>query len=80
MKNKNTTLLGIAALLGAIASVLNALFDGDSTTNIDYGAVATAVFAAFGLIFARDSKPSDPVEIETPSGTVLVEQVSAVKK
>jgi len=80
MKNKNTTWLGIASLLSIGVSVINALFDGDPATVIDYATVIPLLFAALIGLFSRDAKPSDPVVVETPKGTVLVEQVPTVPK
>lgn len=78
MQNKNTTILGIATLLGLAGSVLTAIFDGDVATTVDYGAVAAGLFAAIGLIFARDAKPTDPIPTKTDKGVVLVEKAPTV--
>ena len=71
-------MLGIAAILGIISSVLNSLFDGDPNTGIDYVALIPALLTAIGLIFARDAKPTDPIPTKTDNGVVLVEQAPTV--
>jgi len=55
LKNKNTTVLGIAAVLSAVCSLATAYFDGDTLTNPDYTAAIAAVVAGIGLIFAKDA-------------------------
>jgi hypothetical protein len=55
MKNTKTTLAGIGAVLVAIGGALNALFDGDPTTNLDITTTIAAVTAGIGLIMARDA-------------------------
>ena len=56
MKDRNTTVLGIAAILTAVGSLLTAMFDSDPATLPDWGATAAAVIAGIGLIFAKDAK------------------------
>jgi len=58
VKDKNTTVLGIAAILTAVGSLLTAMFDSDPATVADWGTCAAAVIAGVGLIFAKDSKGS----------------------
>lgn len=55
-QNRNTTVLGIAAVLTAVGGLLTALFDGDAATNPDYTVAVAAVLSGIGLIFAKDSK------------------------
>jgi hypothetical protein len=50
MKNRNTTLAGIGAILVAAGTTLN------NWPTVDWAAVATAVLAGLGLIFAKDAK------------------------
>jgi peptidoglycan/LPS O-acetylase OafA/YrhL len=50
-----TTLAGIGAILVAGGSLLQALFDGNPSTEPDYAALVAAVMAGLGLIFARDN-------------------------
>ena len=50
-KDKNTTIWGIGILLAAAGTALVAQFDGDTTTNIQWAAIATAALAAVKLIF-----------------------------
>ena len=56
MKDRNTTVLGVAAILTAVGSLLTAMFDSDPATVADWGTAAAAVIAGVGLIFAKDSK------------------------
>lgn len=55
MKNRNTTMLGIASILTAAGGLLTALFDGDPSTLPDYSTAVAAVLAGVGLIFAKDA-------------------------
>ena len=61
MKNTNTTLAGIGAILVAVGGALKAVFDGDPSTNLDIAATIAAVTAGIGLIWAKDAK-----EVEAP--------------
>lgn len=56
MKDKNTTIAGIGAILVAVGALLTAWFDGDTATNPDFPSAVAAVIAGIGLILARDSK------------------------
>lgn len=56
MKNRNTTVAGIGAILVAVGSMLTALFDGDASTVPDYASAVAAVIAGVGLILAKDAK------------------------
>jgi hypothetical protein len=57
-----TTTTGILAIVVALAGALKAELDGDPVTVADWGAVAVAVMAGVGLIFARDAKVSSQQE------------------
>lgn len=57
-----TTLTGVLAILVAIAGAAKAELNGDVSTVADWGAVAAAVMAGLGLIFARDAKVSSQQE------------------
>jgi hypothetical protein len=59
MKNIKTTLLGVGVILATIGGALKALFDGDSTTNIDIPTIIAGVSAGVGLILAKDAKADD---------------------
>jgi hypothetical protein len=59
MKNIKTTLLGVGVILATIGGALKALFDGDSTTNIDIPTIIAGVSAGVGLILAKDAKAAD---------------------
>lgn len=56
MKDRNTTVLGVAAILTAVGSLLTAMFDADPATVADWGSAAAAVIAGIGLIFAKDAE------------------------
>ena len=56
MKDKNTTIAGIGAILVAVGALLSAWFDGDAATNPDFTSAVAAVIAGIGLIMAKDSK------------------------
>ena len=57
-KSWRTTLFGASGLIAVVASTLTAMFDGDPTTNPQWGVVSAAVAATIGLLFARDNKVS----------------------
>ena len=59
-----TTALGIVAVLTAVLGFAKAMLDGDPATDPDVAALAAALVAGFGLLFAKDAKvtglPGDP--------------------
>lgn len=59
MKNRNTTVAGIGAILVAVGSLLTALFDGDAATAPDYASAVAAIIAGIGLILAKDAKGAE---------------------
>lgn len=59
MRNRNTTVAGIGAILVAVGSLLTALFDGDASTAPDYASAVAAIIAGVGLILARDASKDD---------------------
>ena len=63
-QNRNTTFLGIGAILTVAGGVVTALFDGDPMTNPDWTAVVAAVITGIGLIVAKDASPN----IASPDG------------
>ena len=58
MKSWKTTLAGVAAIIAAIALAIAHQFDADANTVADWGAVAAAVAAGVGLLYARDNDRS----------------------
>jgi len=58
MKSWKTTLAGFGVLLSALGAALQAQFDGDPATVPDWAVVVTALFAAVGLLVARDNDKS----------------------
>lgn len=59
MKNRNTTIAGIGAVLVALGGLLTALFDGDPQTAPDYATAVAAIVAGLGLVLAKDAKKGD---------------------
>ena len=58
MKSWKTTLAGLGVLFSALGAALQAQFDGDPATVPDWAVVVTALFAAVGLLVARDNDKS----------------------
>lgn len=56
MKDKNTTIAGIGAILVAVGAALSAYFDADPATTVDFATTVAAIIAGIGLIMAKDSK------------------------
>jgi hypothetical protein len=54
--SKNLTVLGIATILGALATAAAALFDGDLATNPDWSVVVTALISGLGMVLAKGAK------------------------
>lgn len=66
-----TTVAGVLAALGAVASAAAAYLDGDPATDPDWKLVGVALAAAWGLINARDDKvTSEQVGARPPSDRV----------
>lgn len=55
LTNRKTTLAAVAAALSAVFGALSAQFDADPATVANWAEVATVVFIAAGLLFARDA-------------------------
>lgn len=53
-----TTAAGIAAIVVAVASCVQALFDGNPDTVPNYEVAIAAVISGLGLLFARDNDKS----------------------
>ena len=62
-----TTLLGLGGTLAIIGQVLQAMFDGDPATNVDWSITIPALTATLGLLFARDQKAHDLDAPKDPS-------------
>ena len=58
MKSWKTTVMGVCAILVAVAGAVKMLVDNDPATNPDWTAVCAAVAAGIGLIAARDNGKS----------------------
>ena len=58
MKSWKTTVMGVCAILTAVAGAVKLLVDGDPATNPDWTATLAAVAAGIGLIAARDNDKS----------------------
>ena len=52
-KNWKTTVVGIALLVGAVATAVVALLDGDPSTSLDIGSIIAAL-SGVGLLAAKD--------------------------
>lgn len=64
--SKNTTVVGICMILGAIAQALIAIFDGDEATSINWEATMMAVVAGYGFLKARDNNVTSEQAGATP--------------
>jgi hypothetical protein len=58
MKSWRTSLFGVGGVVTIIGATLNALFDGDPATVVDWVTVCAGLAPAIGLLFARDNKVS----------------------
>jgi len=59
--SKNLTILGVCAIVGALASVAVAIFDGDPATNPDWGATLSAIVGGVTAIMAKgQTEPKAP--------------------
>ena len=68
-KSWKTTLAGIAGIVAAVASALQAQFDGDPVTTPNWELVFGLVAAGVGLLLARDnSRTSEEVGAGSASG------------
>jgi hypothetical protein len=70
--SKNLTILGISVILGALASVAAALFDGDPLTNPDFTAALTAIVAGIGNIMAKGAANTGGTVPATPEAEARV--------
>ena len=59
MKNKQTTGLGIALILGAIGTALTAYFDGDPTTAVNFELLIGGIMTGIVAIKARQQDQHD---------------------
>lgn len=64
--SRNLTIVGIGTIVGAIASVVVALFDADPTTVPDWGVAATAVMAGVGMILGKGAAVTGGTVPATP--------------
>ena len=58
MKSWKTTLAGVGAILAAIGAALNAQFDADPLTVVNWTMTFAAIMAGAGLIYSRDNDKS----------------------
>jgi hypothetical protein len=54
--SKNLTILGILAIVQALAVAAVAVFDGDPTTNVNIGLLISSVVAGVGMILAKGAQ------------------------
>lgn len=62
---KNMTILGIIAIVQALAVAAVAIFDGDPATNVDFGLLVTAIIAGVGSILAKGAQSTGGTVPET---------------
>jgi hypothetical protein len=70
--SRNLTILGIATILGALAAVAVALFDGDPATNPDWGVTLTAIVAGIGMILGKGAASTGGTVPETAEAKTRV--------
>ncbi len=70
--SKNLTILGIVTILGAVATALKALFDGDPTTNINWEVTIAAIVSGVGMILAKGAQSTGGTVPETPEAAKRV--------
>lgn len=70
MKSWKTTLFGAGGVVTIIGSVLNALFDGDPATQVDWVTVCAGLAPAIGLLFARDNNVTSEQAGAKPATTI----------
>lgn len=60
LKNKNwkTTLAGLGAILISVGVAMQAFFDGNPETVVNWEVVLASLVAGLGLVFARDGDKS----------------------
>lgn len=51
--SRNLTILGIATIVGALATIATALFDGDQLTTPDWGLAVAAIVSGIGMVLAK---------------------------
>ncbi len=70
--SKNLTILGIIAIVQALATAAYAVFDGDAATNVDFGILVTAIVSGVGMILAKGAKSTGGTGPETPEAQARV--------
>jgi hypothetical protein len=70
--SKNLTVLGIVAIVQALAVAASAVFDGDQATVVDFGALVTAIIAGVGLILAKGQQSTGGTVAETPEAKARI--------
>lgn len=63
--SKNLTVVGVAGILAALASVAISLFDGNPATNPDWTATASAIWTGVVAIMAKGAKSTGGTVPET---------------
>lgn len=54
--SKNLTILGVAFILGALATAAKAVFDGDPSTVVDFAALAKDCVAGVAFILSKGAQ------------------------
>lgn len=70
MKSWRTSLFGAGGVVAIVGSTLNALFDGNPATTVDWVTVCAGLAPAIGLLFARDANVSSEAQGIKPAPVV----------
>ena len=74
MKNWKTSTFGAGGVVAILTDVLTKLTDGNPLSNPDWNVALPALLTALGLIFARDSKATDPASTVVIATTTTTEK------
>lgn len=70
--SKNLTAVGIATILGVLATAAIALFDGDAATNVNWEATFTGIAAGVGMILAKGAANTGGTVATTPEAATRI--------
>ena len=59
MKSPRTTIAAIGIILASLGTIIQALFDGDPTTTVQWSVHIPVLIAAVGFFFSRDQAEHD---------------------
>jgi len=60
---KNLTILGVLAIVQALAVAATAIFDGDPATGVDFPLLVNSIIAGVGLILAKGAGTTGPQSV-----------------